>query len=684
MKNYDIEKIRNIALLGGSGCGKTTLTEQLLNTAKATTRVGKIEDGNTVMDYDADEIEKKMSISMGIGHLSWDGHWINLLDTPGYPDYYGEQISASMAAETLLVVVNAAGSFDVGVELALELMARKKSSAKGVIVNRLDNEHAEYSKALEQISENSDFIPAPIFVPIGREAQFQGVVDIVKGKAYINDKIADIPADMQDEVEEYRMKLMEAVAETDDDLLEKYFEEGELTSEELSNGIRSGILKGALMPVFACSAGQNIGISALLNAFVEYLPSANAAKEITLINDGETKTIALKPDGDPVGYIFKSFSDPNVGDIAYVRLFSGAIKSGTEVYIPEKDSKDKIGTMYYILGKNRTDAPILRAGGIGGLVKLKVGCGLTSVMKPGTEFRVVAPELPAPVFWQTIHALNQSDEDKIGGALAKLIDDDPTAKAYFDSETKQQVISGLGEQQIGLIKKRLKTRFKVEAELEEPKVPYRETITSSAQVNYKHKKQSGGRGQYGEVYFRVRPTKRGEGFNFINGIVGGKIPSKFIPAIEKGLRETLDKGIIAGYQVVDIEVEVYEGSYHDVDSSEMAFKIASSQALKKGFKDSKPILLEPICNLQIIIPNEYMGDVMGDISTRRGKIQGMEQKGTKQILNAQLPLSELYGYFPALKSLTQGRGRFTKEISHFEKVPHEIVTKVIAAFEEED
>jgi len=678
-----MKTIRNIAFVGAIGAGKTSLVEQMLFNSKTTTRIGKIEDGTTVMDYTPEEIERKSSVSLGIANLMWNKNKINVLDAPGLIDFSSEQISASIAAETILFVVNGSSEFDVSLEKSIELLA-DRPVVKGFIINRMDNEGADYNKAIERIRENTDFNPTPILIPIGSEHKFEGVIDIAQGKAFKNGKEIDIPDNMVDQVEESKMELMEAVAESNDELLEKYFEVGELTKEEMSSGLKNAIVQGKLMPAFATSATHDIGVTDLMNAIVEYLPSPADRNELQVLDNKDKKVIQLSETGNLFAYVFKSFSDPNVGDISYVRVFSGKMTSGSDVYIPEKDSKDRIGSMYFVNGKNRKDADELKAGEIGGLVKMKTARGFDSIVNTNSKLKFREVKLPTPVYWQSIKAANQHDEDKIGAALNKLMDEDHTMNLEMNQETAENIISCIGEQQVTLLQKRLKSRYKIEANLKTPAVPYKETISGTADVQYKHKKQSGGKGQFGEVYFRVKPLPRGSGFEFVNSVVGGRIPTKFIPAIEKGLVEVIGKGIISGNQIVDLCVDVYDGSYHDVDSSEMAFKIASWNALKKAFEIAKPILLEPVHNVQIIIPDEYMGDVMGDISTRRGKIQGMEKKGKKQVLNAEMPLSELMGYYPALKSLTQGRGKFTQEFSHYEKVPGDIAAKVIAEANKED
>jgi elongation factor G len=683
MKEYDMKKIRNLLFMGSGGAGKTTLAEQIFYLTKTTTRIGKIDEGNTVMDFDAEETAKKMSLSLSLGFVNYNDHKINILDTPGTPDFITDAIVAVPAVENVILVANAAAGFEVGLELAIEQLDHKKVG-KVVLVNRMDNEHADFHKTLEAIHENTGINPTPVHLPIGKEGYFEGIVDIVRQKAYKPSGEAPVPAEMQSEVEEARLHLMEAVAETDEELLNSFLENMELSDAQLLPGLKKAVANGDIVPAFVCSAHTGAGVQAFLDAAIDYLPSPVEANPLQVLDNDAKKDFIASPQGELLGYVFKLYSDPNMGEYAYVRIFSGTLKAGMEFYIPEKEAKEKAGNMYYMLGKTRNDTQEIRAGEIGALVKLKSARALNTITAIGAKISLPMPQLPSSTYWQAIRAANQSDEDKIGSALQRVIAEDPSIHFDLNLETHENVISGMGEQQLALVLRKLKNRYKVDAMMKEPRIPYKETITAAAESQYRHKKQSGGRGQYGEVYFRIKPTERGEGFQFVNAIVGGVIPSNFIPAIEKGLVETMEKGIIAGYHVVDTCVEVYYGSYHDVDSSEMAFKIASSMALKEGFKKCRPILLEPIHEVVIIVPSEYMGDVMGDISTRRGRIMGMEQRGKKQYLTAQMPVAEMFLYYPALKSFTQGRGRFTQSFSHYEKVPDDITQKVVAAWQESE
>lgn len=682
MKNYDMKNIRNIAFLGSSGAGKTTLAENLLYTTKMITRIGKVDDGNTVMDFDPEEIDKKNSLSLSCGFIDYKNNRINVIDAPGTPDYIGDQLSVFPAVETVCIVANASGGFEVGLEKALEQLADSKKS-RALIINKLDQEHSDFNKIIETIAESSDIRAIPFIIPIGSESEFKGVVDILKNKAYIDGKVADVPADMADDIEEKRNVLMEAVAESDEQLLEKFFDAGELTTEEMANGAKKAIAAGTIMPAFAVSANTQVGLNALLEAIIEYLPSPAEFPNLQVSEDGEEKEFVCSPDGKILGFIFKNYGDPTMGDIAYFRLYSGSIIPGTEVFIPEKDNKDKIGNIYYAQGKNRVDASEIKAGEIGALVKLKYARSMDSFVDNGSNMKCKPVVFPNPVMWKSVVGESQNDEDKIGVAIQRLINEDPTIHLKINPETHENILSGTSEQQLLLLQKKLKNRYKVNAVLKAPRIPYRETITGKTDVEYKHKKQSGGKGQYGHVFMRIGPKVRGEGYEFINSVVGGTIPSGYIPAVEKGINETMITGIIAGYPVVDIYCDLYYGSYHDVDSSEMAFKLASTMALKIGFAKCNPILLEPIHQMKIVIPTEYMGDVMGDISTRRGKIIGMEQVGRKQILTSELPLAEVYKYFPTLKSLTQGRGQFTQSFSHYEKVPNDETNKIIAESQQE-
>jgi elongation factor G len=680
MRNYSMKNIRNIAFVGSSNAGKTSLIEQMLFQAKMISRVGKVNDGNTTLDFDADEIEKKISLATSIAYLDWKDNRINIVDSPGYSDYIGDQIAAAQAVETVMIVANATAGYEVGLEKSIELLEGTPCT-KAVLVNKMDLENSDYFKVLDTLKENAGIHAAPILIPIGKDASFKGVVDVVKGKAFIDGNVVDIPSEAKDDFENAKALLTEAIAETDEVLLEKYLETMELSDEDMHKGLQKALVDGTIVPAFCCSANTNVGVSTLIDAIIEYLPSPATKNTIKILKDNKDDKLICSPDGELLAYVFKSVVDPNMGDCAYVRVFSGSIKSGLDVFVPERDAKDKISSMYYFLGKTRADAGELRAGEIGGLVKLKVAKGLNSIVAQNSKIAHTPVKLPSPVYWQAIRASNQNDEDKIGQALQKLLSEDPTINSNINTETHENVIAGIGEQQVALIQKRLKSRYKVDAEMKTPKIPYQETILGKAEHKYRHKKQSGGKGQFGDVHFRISPTERGEGFKFVNSIVGGVIPSNFIPAIEKGVKEKMEQGIIAGYPVVDICVDVFYGSYHDVDSSEMAFKIASSMCLKEGFVMAKPIILEPIYLVDIIIPSEYLGDVMGDISTRRGKIQGMEQIGKKQTLKATMPLSELFGYYPNLKSLTQGRGLFEQKFSHYEKLPDELSKGIIEAYQ---
>ena len=683
MKKYSMDSIRNYALVGASGSGKTSIAEAMFFNAGVINRLGRVDDGNTLMDYDSEEISKKMSINLSLGNLEWNKIKHNIIDTPGYSDFKGDMITAFRAVDTAIITISSVTGIEVMTDQAMKY-ADEVSNSKAIIINKIDREHAKFAEIIDELSNYSDQIVVPVLVPIGTAEHFKGVVNTINKKAYSQGKEIEIPADLADEVEDWHEKVIEAAAESDDKLMEKFFEEGSLSEEEISNGLKNSIIQGTAIPVFACSASENIGIQEILNLINMFFPSPKDITEIPVQKNGENETLDLTKYNKKLGYVIKSVTELNFGEIALVRMYSGNLNTGVEVELPEKAAKDKIGQMYSVCGKKREEVDEISSGDIGGLVKLKNTKTLFTITEKGENLLVKPLLYPQPVYWKAIHAVSQSDEDRIGPALNKITDEDPTIRTEINVETNQNILSGQGEIQIGIVQKRLKDKYNVETNLTDPKIPYKETVTGKSDVKYKHKKQSGGHGQYGEVYVRVSPTELGAGFEFVNSIVGGVIPSKYIPAVEKGLVETMKEGILADYPVVDIQVELYYGSYHDVDSSEMAFKIAASHALKDGFAQANPILLEPIHKVQIVVPTEYMGDVMGDISSRRGKILGMSQEDNKQILNAEIPLSELYSYYTSLKSITQGRGYFTQQFAYYQKLPNDQAQKVIGKSKKED
>jgi len=677
MKKYPMENIRNFALVGDSGTGKTSLAEAMLYNAGVITRLGKVEEGNTVMDFMKEEIERKMSIYLSLAHFEWKKFKHNIVDTPGYSDFKGELINALRGVETALITVGAASNIEVITEEALRY-ANEVRDCKAFVVNQIDRENARFYEVVEDLERLCNELVVPIIIPIGIEENFTGVINVITKVAYDREgKEIDVPTEMSDTMAKWHDKIIEAAAESDDSLMEKYFDQGSLSPQEINEGLKRSIVNGTVAPVFVCSATQNIGVRELMDVINDFFPSPADIESIPIRKNNEPESLNLRQYGKRLGYVVKSLSESNLGDIAYVRLYSGTLKTGDEIEIAEQRARDKVGQIFNICGKKRIPVDEINAGDMGGLVKLKNAKTAVSINEKDENIILKPAEYPAPVYWRAIKAQSQEDEDKIANVLSKVADEDVTINVTTNPETNENVISGQGDIQIGLLQKRLKDRYNVDVDLKEPKIPYKETITGKADVSYRHKKQTGGHGQYGEVYIRISPLKIGSGFEFVNSIVGGAIPSKFIPAVEKGLVETMQEGILAKYPVVDIRVELYDGTFHEVDSSEMSFKIAARNALKDGFLKANPVLLEPIHKVRIVVPAEYMGDVMGDISSRRGKILGMTQEDGKQVINAEMPLSELYNYYTTLKSLTQGRGYFTQTFAYYQKLPNELAEKVI-------
>jgi elongation factor G len=683
MKEFSIDKVRNIGLVGHGGTGKTSLNEAMLFCAKATSRMGTIDDGTTVSDYTEDETSRGISIGLALSHLEWKNCKVNLIDTPGYADFCGEVHAGISASDFGLIVVNSVGGPEVGTTTAWKL-ASEGSLPRGFFVNRMDKEHADFGKTVAQIQARYGDRAVPLTIAMGAGPGFKGIIDIISMKAYIFDKSGKatetaLPDDLKADVESYREKLVEASAEADDELLEKFFDAGELTDDELKKGLAKGIAEAKIFPIFAGAATENSGVSLFLDLAVSYLPSPDYLGERIGFKPGTDQIIRRKitPD-DPVSiYVFKTISEPHVGELSFFKVFSGSISPGADLHNVTSDSAERIGQMYLMNGKERKETAAITAGDVGALVKLKSTHSGHTLCDKKNQIQYEPAKIPGPVIRMAIKAKAKGDEDKIASGLARLREEDPSIMVNVDSEIRQTIISGQGELHLEVIIDRLKRKFGVEVDLDKPRIPYRETVKSKSDVQGKYKKQTGGRGQYGDCWLKLEPLPRGTGFEFVNAIVGGVIPGKFIPSVEKGIVEAMTSGGLSGSRVVDVKVTVYDGSYHTVDSSDMAFKIAGSMAFKDGFLKANPYLLEPIYNIEIIVPEDFMGDVMGDISSRRGKILGMDPDGSDQKIRAQVPLAELYKYSTTLRSLTQGRGAHTREFSHYEEVPREIAEKVI-------
>ncbi|GBD86716.1 elongation factor G [bacterium BMS3Abin03] len=689
MKEYGTEAIRNITLVGHGGSGKTSLSEVLLFTAGEINRIGKVEEGNTISDYNPNEIEKQISISTGLMHLEWNNSKLNILDTPGYSDFVSEVKAALKVCETAVVVIKSAEGVEVGTETANGYI-KEYNLPTAIIINKIDNEHSTFANTLAQAKDRISPGATVITFPASEGLNFNTVIDVIKMKAYTygdagskNVTESDIPDDLKDTAEKYKTELIETIAETSEELMDKYFEAGTLTDEEFDDGLKKAIQSKAITPVFAMSSAKAVGMNNFLDFATKYFPTPadTEGEEATLA--GKDKKVFVKPDknGEPVLFIFKTISEQHVGELSLFKVYSGTVKTGMDLQNENSNKSERLNQMFILNGHHRKDVSQLVAGDIGAVVKLKDTHTNNTLASKNYSVIIKPIEFPDAVIRGAIIPKAKGDEDKIASGLHTLHEEDPSFNVKYDSEISQTIISGQGELQLSLAVKRLKERYSVEVDLVEPRVPYRETIKKSvADVEYKHKKQSGGRGQYGHVHFKMEPLPRGEGFKFVNAIVGGVVPGRFIPAVEKGIIETMEKGVVSGNKVVDVKVTLFDGTFHSVDSDEMSFKIAASQCFRKGFLEANPCLLEPIYEVEIKVPEEFMGDVMGDISSKRGKILGMDSDGRFQIIKTLVPLAELYKYSSHLRSLTQGRGVHTRKFHHYEELPREVEQKVIAEY----
>lgn len=684
MKDYSPEQLRNVAIVGHGSSGKTSLTAAMLFEAGVTSRLTKVDKGNTITDYDPEEIERKISINSTPCFVEWKDHKINIIDTPGYSSFLWDTRAGLRAVDSALLVVCGVAGVEVGTEKVWEMLEELKLP-RIIAINKLDRENSSFNRAVEQIQQFFGRQAIPVQIPIGEEKNFSGVVDLLQQKAYIFEKDesgqfkeSEIPAELQAEVQKRYTQLVETVAESDEQLMEKYFEQGELSRDELVQGLRKSVFQHQLFPIYAVSALANIGAQLVMDGLVDYLPSPLDKGKIKVRINGQEGELDLSLEGPLAALVFKTLSDPYTGRITLMRIFAGKVSSDATVYNPNKETEEKLGGLFFLQGKEQIPAGQAKAGDIVATAKLKATLTGDTLCAKGTNIEFEPIKFPEPSISFAIEPKTRADEDKISQATHRITEEDPTIRIERDPETNQLLISGNGELHVRIVTEKLKKRYNVDVELKPPKIPYRETIKGRSDVQGKYKKQTGGRGQYGDVKIKMEPLPRGKDFEFEDKIFGGAIPKNYIPSIEKGIQEARKKGVLAGYPVVDFKVILYDGSYHEVDSSDIAFKIAASMAFKKAMKEARPTILEPIMNVEIYTPEAYMGDIMGALNSRRGKVQGMEQKGNMRILRAQVPMSEMLDFEPTLTSITGGRGSFLMEFSHYEEVPAQIQQKIIA------
>lgn len=685
MKEYNYKNLRNVGLIGHGATGKTSLAESLLFYTNNTDRLGKVEDGTTVMDYEQEEKKRKISLSTSVASFEDSNVKINIVDMPGYFDFQGEMAQGMRAVDIATIVVCAASGIQVGTEKAWDYCEKIKLP-RAFFVNKMDRENANFDKVLDQMKEMFGTSVVPIQYPIGKESDFNGIINVISKTALVYNaktskmETSEIPEDLKDKVEECKQMVMEAVAETDEELLDKYLNDGELCDEDIYNGLIKGCANGDIAPVLCGSAIKMIGIKSMINSIIKCFPSPEHSlpqKAINLSNDEEL-FINIDDDKPFSAFVFKTIADPFVGKISLFRVMTGKISGEMTALNTNKDKQEKLNHLFFMKGKNQIPTQVISAGDIGAVAKLQYTATGDTLCSDKLKIMYDKINLPNAVMPMAILPKSKGDEEKISLSLSKLMEEDPVFKVERDVENAETIIWGLGETHLEVIANRIKSKFGADVVLQEPKVPYRETIKGSSDVQGKHKKQSGGHGQYGDVKIKFEPRQDGElDLEFVDKVVGGAVPRNFIPAVEKGLRDCISNGVLAGYPVIGLKATLYDGSYHPVDSSEMAFKVAASIAYKKGLEAAQPILLEPIMSVQILVPDNYMGDVMGDINKRRGRVIGMEPEGRAQKIYAEVPMSEMFTYATDLRSMTQARGVFTSEFLRYDEVPANEVNKIL-------
>lgn len=690
MKEFTSEHIRNISLIGHGHSGKTSFSEAILYTSGSTNRVGRVEDANTISDFQPDEMERKISISTAMLHCEWKNSKINILDTPGYSDFTGEVKCALYVTDTALVFLKAAEGVEVGTEIVWEY-TKEYNNAVILLVNKLDNENADFEKTVNSAKERFGNDVMPIQFPARQGLGFEEIVDVLRMKVlkYTRDgkgkyTESDIPSELMSKAQDLRTQLIEKIAESDEALMNIFFENGTLSEAEILTGLKAAIRLRKIFPLMCAAGSHLIGIASVLDFIADYCPNAIEMGPTIAEVTGTKNTQELKCDsnGSPVMFVFKTLAESHLGEMSFFKVYSGTISPGLDLINQTNGKSERLSQIYLLNGRERKEIGKLFTGDIGTAVKLKDTHTNNTLSSKSTPIKIPEIKFPEPVISMAIVSKAKGDEDKVANGLHTLHAEDLTFIVKIDPELRQTVVSGQGELHLTIIAQRLKARFGVDVELIEPKIPFRETIKGVCkEMEYKHKKQSGGRGQFGHVFLKIEPKPRGEGFEFVDAIVGGVVPGRFIPAVEKGVVESMEGGVITGCKVIDVKVTLFYGSAHSVDSDEHSFKIAGRMGFKKGFKEAKPILLEPIYEIEVTVPEDYMGDVMGDISSRRGKILGMEALSHNQVIKALVPLKELFRYSTTLRSMTQGRGIHKQKFSFYEEVPREIMDKIIADYE---
>jgi elongation factor G len=685
MGKYDAAKVRNLGVVAHGGAGKTSLVEAILHDCGVTDRLGRVDEGTSCMDYEPEEIKRNISIGAGVGHCQWQGHHLQIVDTPGYANFLHDTRNCLRVVDGAVLLISAISGVKAQTQKIWE-WCRAFDVSCIAFVNKMDRERADFSKAVASMEQSLGVPGVVVTLPIGAEDDFRGVVDLVTMKAHLfkgdgmgGFEEAEVPAELQDEAETMRIMLMEAVADTDDGLMEKYLEEENLSADEILHGLKAGTRDRLFIPVVAGSAAANCGISELLKLVTVCLPSPldKGSRTGTNPKTGKVEERAPAADAPFSALVFKTISDPYTGKLTLMRVYSGTLKSDGNFYNPNKDTSERYGQVFMLNGKKQNPVGDAGPGEIVAVAKLKETETGDTLCDAGQPVLYEFPEPLKPVISFALEARSKADEDKIHNALHKLVEEDPTLQVLRDEETHELILSGMGQVHVEVTTEKLKRKFNVEVVLQEPKVPYRETIRGTAKLQSKYKKQSGGRGQYADVWLEFSPLGRGGGFEFEDKVVGGSVPRQYIPAVEKGIIEAAKTGTLAGFPTVDFKATLFDGSFHTVDSSEMAFKIAGSMGFKKAMEQANPVLLEPIVHMEITVPDDCVGDVIGDMNARRGKVLGMNPRAGNQVVAAQVPLSEVLKYSPELRSMTSDRGMFSMEFSHYEEVPAHIMDKVL-------